>query len=83
MAVRSDIEIARDAKMKPIAEVGKRIAIPDGALLNYGPYKAKVSFDFINQVHKHKDGKLILVTAITPTPGARARPRPQWVSATD
>jgi formate--tetrahydrofolate ligase len=48
MAVKSDIEIAREAKMKPIAEVGKRIGIPDSALLNYGPHKAKVSFDFIN-----------------------------------
>jgi formate--tetrahydrofolate ligase len=73
MAVRSDIEIARDAKMKPIAEVGKRIGITDGALLNYGPYKAKVSFDFINQAQKNKDGKLILVTAITPTPAGEGK----------
>ena len=43
MAVKSDIEIAREAKMKPIGEVGKKIGIPDSALLNYGPYKAKVS----------------------------------------
>src|SRR5262252_1868635 len=73
MAVKSDIEIARDGKMKPIAEVGKRIAIPDGALLNYGPYKAKVSFDFINDVQRNKDGKLILVTAITPTPAGEGK----------
>src|SRR5262249_8798934 len=73
MAVRSDIEIARDAKMKPIAEVGKRIGIPDGALLNYGPYKAKVSFDFINDVQRNKDGRLILVTAITPTPAGEGK----------
>ena len=65
MAVKSDIEIAREAKMKPIAEVGKRIGIPDSALLNYGPYKAKVSFDFIDGAQKNKDGKLILVTAIS------------------
>jgi formate--tetrahydrofolate ligase len=73
MAVKSDIEIARDAKMKPIAEVGKRIGIPDGALLSYGPYKAKVSFDFINQAQKNRDGKLILVTAITPTPAGEGK----------
>src|SRR6478609_4753498 len=73
MAVKSDIEIAREAKMKPIAEVGKRIGIPDSALLNYGPYKAKVSFDFINQVQKNKDGKLILVTAINPTPAGEGK----------
>ncbi len=48
MTVKSDIEIAREAKMKPIAEVGKKIGIPADAMLNYGPYKAKVSFDFIN-----------------------------------
>lgn len=45
MAVKSDIEIAREAKMKPIAEVGRKIGIPADALLNYGPTKAKVSFD--------------------------------------
>ena len=59
MAVKSDIEIAREAKMKPIGEIGKKIGIPDSALLNYGPYKAKVSFDFIDGAQKNKDGKLI------------------------
>src|SRR6516162_10993537 len=73
MAVRSDIEIARDAKMKPIAEVGKRIGIPESALLNYGPYKAKVSFDFINDVQRNKEGRLLLVTAITPTPAGEGK----------
>src|SRR5499425_554914 len=73
MAVKSDIEIAREAKMKPITEIGKRIGIPDSALLNYGPYKAKVSFDFINQAQKNKDGTLILVTAITPTPAGEGK----------
>jgi formate--tetrahydrofolate ligase len=73
MSVKSDIEIAREAKMKPIGEVGKRIGIPDSALLNYGPYKAKVSFDFIDGAQKNKDGKLILVTAITPTPAGEGK----------
>jgi len=73
MSVKSDIEIAREASMKPIAEVGRRIGIPEGALLNYGPYKAKVSFDFIDRVQKNKDGKLILVTAITPTPAGEGK----------
>ena len=73
MAVKSDIEIAREATMKPIAEIGKRIGIPDSALLNYGPYKAKVSFDFIDSAQKNKDGKLILVTAITPTPAGEGK----------
>ncbi|MDE1939306.1 MAG: formate--tetrahydrofolate ligase [Alphaproteobacteria bacterium] len=65
--VRSNIEIARDAKMKPITEVGRKIDIPDGALLQYGRTKAKVSYDFIESLSGNKDGKLILVTAITPT----------------
>src|SRR4249920_3268699 len=73
MAVKSDIEIAREGKMKPIGEVGKKIGIPDGALLNYGPYKAKISADFINSVQKNKDGKLILVTAISPTPAGEGK----------
>ncbi|MDE2163531.1 MAG: formate--tetrahydrofolate ligase [Alphaproteobacteria bacterium] len=65
--VRSNIEIARDAKMKPITEVGRKIDIPDSALLQYGRTKAKVSYDFIESLSGNKDGKLILVTAITPT----------------
>lgn len=73
MAVKSDIEIAREAKMKPIAEVGQKIGIPGDALLNYGPTKAKVSFDFINSVQKKKNGKLILVTAISPTPAGEGK----------
>src|SRR2546425_4493297 len=73
MAVKSDIEIAREAKMKPISEIGRRIGIPDSALLNYGHYKAKVSFDFINSTQQNKDGKLILVTAITPTPAGEGK----------
>ena len=73
MAVKSDIEVAREAKMKPITEVGGKIGIPADALLNYGPYKAKVSFDFINSTQKNKDGKLILVTAISPTPAGEGK----------
>ena len=73
MSVRSDIEIARDAKMKPIAEVGQKIGIPTDALLQYGPTKAKVSFDFINAQTSKKDGKLILVTAISPTPAGEGK----------
>ena len=73
MAVKSDIEIAREAKMKPIVEVGKKIGIPDSALLNYGPYKAKISADFIGSAQKNKDGKLILVTAISPTPAGEGK----------
>ncbi len=65
--VRSNIEIARDAKMKPIAEIGRKVAIPDDALLHYGPTKAKVSNAFIESLRNRDDGKLVLVTAVTPT----------------
>ncbi|HEX7073717.1 MAG TPA: formate--tetrahydrofolate ligase [Hyphomicrobiaceae bacterium] len=73
MAFKSDIEISREAKMKPIAEVGKKVGIPPEALLNYGPTKAKVSFDFIKTLEDRKDGKLILVSAINPTPAGEGK----------
>lgn len=73
MAVKSDIEVAREAKMNPIAEVAAKVDVPADALLNYGPYKAKVSYDFINEQKDKKDGKLILVTAISPTPAGEGK----------
>jgi formate--tetrahydrofolate ligase len=73
MAVKTDIEIAREAKMKPVAEVGAKVGVPADALLNYGPYKAKISFDFIESQKDKKDGKLILVTAISPTPAGEGK----------
>jgi formate--tetrahydrofolate ligase len=73
MAVKSDIEIAREAKMKPIAEVGAKIGVAADALLNYGPYKAKVSAEYIRSVEGNEDGKLILVTAISPTPAGEGK----------
>ena len=73
MAVKSDIEIAREAKIKPIADVGAKIGVPAHALIPYGWTKAKVSFDYINQIQGNKDGKLILVTAISPTPAGEGK----------
>jgi formate--tetrahydrofolate ligase len=73
MTFRADIEIARAANMKPIAEIGGKIGVPERALLQYGPHKAKISFDFINSVRDRKDGKLVLVTAITPTPAGEGK----------
>jgi formate--tetrahydrofolate ligase len=69
----SDIEIARAAKKKPIQEIGKKLGIPSEHLLPYGHDKAKVSQEFINSVKKNKDGKLILVTAINPTPAGEGK----------
>jgi formate--tetrahydrofolate ligase len=71
--VGSDIEIARAARMQPIEEVAARVGIPTDQLYRYGPSKAKVSFDFINGLQSRPDGKLILVTAITPTPAGEGK----------
>jgi formate--tetrahydrofolate ligase len=73
VSVKSDIEIAREAKMKPIAEVAAKVGVPAEALVPYGWTKAKVSFDFINSVAGNKDGKVILVTAISPTPAGEGK----------
>ena len=69
----SDIEIAREAKMQPITEVAAKVGIPADALLQYGPSKAKLSFDFIKSLQEREDGKLILVTAINPTPAGEGK----------
>ncbi|MCC7016987.1 MAG: formate--tetrahydrofolate ligase, partial [Rhodospirillales bacterium] len=71
--MKSDIEIARAAPMKPIVEIGRKLGIPEKHLAAYGPYKAKVSFDFLEGLKGRKDGKLILVTAITPTPAGEGK----------
>jgi formate--tetrahydrofolate ligase len=71
--LRSDIDIARDATMKPIAEVGAQLGIPVDSLVQYGPTKAKVSMDFIRKLEGRKDGRLILVTAISPTPAGEGK----------
>ncbi len=73
MAPKSDIEIARAATMQPIGEIGAKLGIPDVDLFRYGPYKAKLSADFVNSVQDKPDGKLILVTAITPTPAGEGK----------
>ena len=70
---KSDIEIAREATMQPIPEVAEKLDIPTDSLLQYGPHKAKLSFDFIKQLQGRPDGKLILVTAITPTPAGEGK----------
>ena len=71
--VMSDIEIAREATMEPIADIGAKLGIPGEALLQYGPDKAKISFDYINSLRDKPDGKLVLVTAITPTPAGEGK----------
>ena len=69
----SDIEIAQQAHMLPITEVAKKLGIGEEDIELYGRYKAKLSMDLIKRVQSKPDGKLILVTAITPTPAGEGK----------
>ena len=73
MAYKTDIEIAREANKKPIQEIGAKLGIPNADLLPFGHDKAKVSAEFIKAQRGKKDGKLILVTAIDPTPAGEGK----------
>lgn len=73
MAFKTDIEIAREAKKRPIQEIGEKLGIPSDDLLPYGHDKAKLSQDFIDGVQGRENGKLILVTAINPTPAGEGK----------
>ena len=73
MAFKTDIQIAREARKKPIQEIGAKLGISDADLLPYGHDKAKVSQSFISSVQDREDGKLILVTAINPTPAGEGK----------
>ncbi|MEK9581836.1 MAG: formate--tetrahydrofolate ligase, partial [Candidatus Puniceispirillum sp.] len=73
MSFKTDIEIAREAKKLPIQEVGAKLDIPSADLLPFGHDKAKVSESFIESLAKKEDGRLILVTAINPTPAGEGK----------
>jgi formate--tetrahydrofolate ligase len=73
MAFKTDIEIAREAKKRPIQEIGAKLGIPTEHLLPYGHDKAKVGQEFIKSLAGRPDGKLILVTAINPTPAGEGK----------
>ena len=73
MAFKTDIEIAREATKKPIQEIGAKLGIPSEHLLPYGHDKAKVGQDFIKGLADKPVGKLILVTAINPTPAGEGK----------
>ena len=73
MTVKTDIEIARAANKRPILEIGEKLGIGADDLLPYGHDKAKVSQAFINGIEARKSGKLILVTAINPTPAGEGK----------
>ena len=72
MAYLTDIEIARQCKAKPIAEIAASCGIDEDYLEPYGKNKAKIDFAYLNE-NKNKDGKLVLVTAITPTPAGEGK----------
>ena len=69
----SDIEIAQKAKAKPIGEIASKLGIPNSAIEPYGHYKAKIGLDYVNSLKGKPDGKLILVTAISPTPAGEGK----------
>ena len=69
----TDIEIAQNAKMKKISEIAKELGISEDYLEPYGHYKAKVSEELITKLKDKPDGKLILVTAINPTPAGEGK----------
>jgi formate--tetrahydrofolate ligase len=71
--VPSDIDIARAAQMLPITQIAQKLGIPDEHLEQYGKHKAKVSLDFAKEIKARKSGKLILVTAISPTPAGEGK----------
>ena len=72
--MKTDIQIAQEATLVPIGQIAEKMGIPEDKLEYYGPYKAKISLEFCNQVVKEKSpGKLILVTAITPTPAGEGK----------
>jgi formate--tetrahydrofolate ligase len=71
--VYSDIEIAQKATLKPVNEIASRLGIPPEALDPYGHYKAKISLEYINSLASRPNGKLILVTAMSPTPAGEGK----------
>ena len=71
--MKSDIEIARAAKLNSIIDVAKKIGINQESVFNYGHHKAKISLDFIDSLKAKPEGKLILVTAMTPTPAGEGK----------
>lgn len=73
MIIKSDIQIAQSTVQKPIDEIAEKIEIDSEYLEHYGKYKAKVNYNILNELENKEDGKLILVTAITPTPAGEGK----------
>ncbi|MFA5528436.1 MAG: formate--tetrahydrofolate ligase, partial [Peptostreptococcales bacterium] len=73
MNYKSDIEIAQEAEIDLINSVAEKIGIPEKYVENYGKYKAKVDYNLLSDLHHEENGKLILVTAINPTPAGEGK----------
>ena len=71
--MKSDIEIAQDAELYPITEIAKALDMTIDDLELYGKYKAKISEEYLKKIETNKNGKLILVTAINPTPAGEGK----------
>ena len=71
--MKTDIQIAQEAKMLPITDIATKLGIKDDELELYGKYKAKINDAFLRRTEKRKNGKLILVTAINPTPAGEGK----------
>lgn len=71
--MKTDIEIARAATLKPIEEIGARLGVPAEALFRYGPHKAKIDLAWAEAQAARPRGKLVLVTAINPTPAGEGK----------
>lgn len=71
--MKNDIEIAQSAKMEPIINIAKKIGLGEDDIELYGKYKCKISLEAINRLENNEDGKLVLVTAINPTPAGEGK----------
>lgn len=71
--MKTDVQIAQEAKMKPIVEIAEELGIPEDYLIQYGKYKAKIDLSLLDKLKDREDGKLILVTAINPTPAGEGK----------
>jgi formate--tetrahydrofolate ligase len=71
--LKTDVQIAQEAKMLPITEVAEKLGLKDDDLVHYGKYKAKIHLDVLEELKDKEDGKLVLVTAINPTPAGEGK----------
>ncbi|HHV38862.1 MAG TPA: formate--tetrahydrofolate ligase [Tepidimicrobium sp.] len=71
--MKTDVQIAQEAKMLPVNEIAEKLGLEEDDLVHYGKYKAKVNLDVLERLEDKEDGKLILVTAITPTPAGEGK----------